>query len=173
MEVSDAKKLKGLEAENARLKKLLADQMLDNAALKELLSVVKPAVKRRQVFHLVESGMASMRRACGLVGISRSVVDYRSCREDDTALRRRLRKLGEQYPRYGYLMLHALLKQEGLVCNAKRTYRLYTEEGLQVRTKKRRKISNAPRQPMVLPSRQGGRLILFLTSSPVAAGSGF
>ena len=38
MEVSDAKKLKGLEAENARLKKLLADQMLDNAALKELLS---------------------------------------------------------------------------------------------------------------------------------------
>lgn len=38
MEVSDARKLKSLEAENTRLKKLLADQMLDNAALKELLS---------------------------------------------------------------------------------------------------------------------------------------
>lgn len=38
MEVSDAKKLKSLEAENAKLKRLLADQMLDNAALKELLS---------------------------------------------------------------------------------------------------------------------------------------
>ena len=38
MDVSDARKLKSLEAENARLKKLLADQMLDNAALKELLS---------------------------------------------------------------------------------------------------------------------------------------
>ena len=38
MDVSDARKLKSLEAENTRLKKLLADQMLDNAALKELLS---------------------------------------------------------------------------------------------------------------------------------------
>ena len=38
LQVSDAKKLKSLEAENAKLKKLLADQMLDNAALKELLS---------------------------------------------------------------------------------------------------------------------------------------
>ena len=37
MEVSDAKKLKGLEDENRRLKKLLAEAMLDNAALKDLL----------------------------------------------------------------------------------------------------------------------------------------
>jgi putative transposase len=38
MDVSDARRLKGLEAENAKLKNLLADAMLDNAALKELLS---------------------------------------------------------------------------------------------------------------------------------------
>jgi putative transposase len=38
MDVSDARRLKGLEDENAKLKKLLADAMLDNAALKELLS---------------------------------------------------------------------------------------------------------------------------------------
>jgi putative transposase len=37
MEVSDARRLKSLETENARLKKLLADQMLDNAVLKDLL----------------------------------------------------------------------------------------------------------------------------------------
>jgi putative transposase len=37
LEVSDAKKLKGLEDENRRLKKLLAEAMLDNAALKDLL----------------------------------------------------------------------------------------------------------------------------------------
>jgi putative transposase len=37
MEVSDAKRLKGLEDENRRLKKLLAEAMLDNAALKDLL----------------------------------------------------------------------------------------------------------------------------------------
>jgi putative transposase len=37
LEVSEAKRLKGLESENAKLKKLLADAMLDNAALKDLL----------------------------------------------------------------------------------------------------------------------------------------
>ena len=38
MEVSDARKLKGLEEENAKLKKLLAEQMLDVATLKEMLA---------------------------------------------------------------------------------------------------------------------------------------
>lgn len=38
MDVSDAKRLRALEEENAKLKKLLAEQMLDNVALKEVLS---------------------------------------------------------------------------------------------------------------------------------------
>lgn len=38
MGLSDAARLKGLEDENRRLKKLLAESMLDNAALKDLLS---------------------------------------------------------------------------------------------------------------------------------------
>jgi len=38
LEVSEAKRLRSLEDENAKLKRLLADTMLDNAALKDLLS---------------------------------------------------------------------------------------------------------------------------------------
>lgn len=38
LEVSDAKRLRDLEAENAKLKRIVADQMLDNAAMKELLA---------------------------------------------------------------------------------------------------------------------------------------
>jgi putative transposase len=38
MDVSEAKRLKALETENGKLKRLLADAMLDNAALKDLLS---------------------------------------------------------------------------------------------------------------------------------------
>ena len=38
MDISEARRLKALETENAKLKRLLADAMLDNAALKELLS---------------------------------------------------------------------------------------------------------------------------------------
>ena len=37
MEVSEAKRLKALEDENAKLKRMLADAMLDNVALKDLL----------------------------------------------------------------------------------------------------------------------------------------
>ncbi len=37
MEVSDAKRLKALDEENRKLKKLLAEQLLDNATLKEML----------------------------------------------------------------------------------------------------------------------------------------
>lgn len=38
LEVSEAKRLRALEEENAKLKRLLADTMLDNSALKDLLS---------------------------------------------------------------------------------------------------------------------------------------
>jgi putative transposase len=38
MDVSEAKRLKALETENGKLKRLLADAILDNAALKDLLS---------------------------------------------------------------------------------------------------------------------------------------
>ena len=59
------------------------------------------------------------------------------------SIRTRLKELAAQYPRYGYLMLHGLLKGEGLVVNRKHTYRLYTEEALQVRTKKAEKAEQA------------------------------
>jgi hypothetical protein len=54
MEVSDANGLKALEEENARLKRLLAETMLDASALRELLSkrVVGPAAKGAAVARL-------------------------------------------------------------------------------------------------------------------------
>lgn len=66
LEVSEAKRLKGLESENAKLKKLLADAMLDNAALKDLLTkkMVTPAAKREAVAHLRTAFDMSERRAC-------------------------------------------------------------------------------------------------------------
>ncbi len=130
-------------------------------------------MKRRQVQHLVDAGLASERRACGLIGISRPVVQYQGVNRDDGDLRARLKALAERYPRYGYLMLHALLRQEGLVVNAKRTYRLYCEEGLQVRTKKRRKLPLRPRRPMVLPSCTAERWSLDFMSDQMANGRRF
>jgi putative transposase len=47
MEVSEAKRLKALEEENGRLKKLLADQMLEAAALRKLLSKKNGRARRQ------------------------------------------------------------------------------------------------------------------------------
>lgn len=87
-------------------------------------------------------------------------------------LRNRLRDLAAKYPRYGYLMLHALLKREGLVVNRKRTYRLYTEENLQVRTKKRKKLIR-PRQPMVVPIAKNIRWSMDFVSDQLVNGRRF
>ena len=116
--------------------------------------MVKPAARRRVVQHWVQRGLLSERAGSRLIGVSRSVVRYRAKPKNDAALRSRLKRLAEKYPRYGCPLLHAMLKREGLVVNHKRTYRLYIEEGLQVRTKKRRKLVR-PRVPMVLPSKAG------------------
>lgn len=92
----------------------------------------------------------SERMACHLVGMSRTGYRYQVKPRPDEALRTRLLALATRHPSYGYLFLHSLLKSEGLVVNKKRTYRVYSELGLQVRTKKRKKLSR-PRMPMVVP----------------------
>lgn len=60
-------------------------------------------------------------------------------RFNEEAIRARLRELAQLRRRYGCPRLHVLLKREGLVINHKRTERLYREEGLSLRLKKRKK----------------------------------
>jgi putative transposase len=109
---------------------------------------VKPAQKRA-VAHYFRTGFrVSERRACRVAGVPRSSCRYRSVAADHTALRIRLRDLAATRVRYGYRRLHILLRREGWRVNHKRVYRLYREEGLGIRTKRRRKRVSAPR---VLP----------------------
>ncbi len=70
---------------------------------------------------------------------------YRSHRDPQEALRMRLRELAASRVRFGYRRLTVLLKREGWAVNAKRIYRLYSEEGLTVRTKKRKKSASHQR----------------------------
>jgi putative transposase len=79
---------------------------------------------------------------------------YRSVKRDDPALRMRLREMAAARPRFGYRRLYILLRREGWTLNHKRIYRVYREEGLLVRTKRRRKhVSRArvPRPPALAP----------------------
>jgi len=92
--------------------------------------VVKPAGKKQIAHYMITAYKLSERSACRLAGISRTAYRYVKRAKPDQKLRQRLKQLALEYPRYGYLLLHGLLKAEKLVKNKKRTYRIYTEEGL-------------------------------------------
>jgi putative transposase len=121
----------------------------------------------------VQIGMMSERRACRLVGAHRSVVRHRSQRTDDSPLRDRLKALATEYPRYGCLMLHALLRVEGLVVNTKRTYRIYREEKLQVRRKRRKHLMARDRVPMLIPDAPNQRWSMDFMADQLAPGRRF
>jgi len=84
----------------------------------------------------------SIRRACAVLKARRSTYHYKSRRPSQAVLRKRIREIAETRVRYGYRRIHVLLRREGWQVNAKRVYRLYTEEGLQLRNKTpKRKVS--------------------------------
>jgi putative transposase len=84
--------------------------------------------------------------ACGAADpIERMTLRYEHHRDPQEALRIRLRELAGSRVRYGYRRLTVLLKREGWEVNAKRIYRLYAEEGLMVRTKKRKERAQRQR----------------------------
>ncbi|MGC2110863.1 MAG: IS3 family transposase [Candidatus Korobacteraceae bacterium] len=175
MDVSEAKRLKQLADENGKLKKLLADAMLDNAALKDLLfkKMVTPAVKREAVAHLRAEHEMSERRACRVIGCQRMTVRYRSRRPDDPALRERLRALARERRRFGYRRLLIFLRREGFVVNHKRLLRIYREERLMVRKRGGRKRALGVRAPMAVPRRPDDRWSLDFVSDQLASGRRF
>ncbi len=100
---------------------------------------MKPAGRRVWVRYLQEHYMVSERRCCQVLVIARSSHRYRSIACGQAALRMRIRDIASTRVRYGYKRIHVLLQREGWRINHKRVYRLYCEEGLNLRRKKAKK----------------------------------
>jgi putative transposase len=81
----------------------------------------------------------SVRRACSIVMMIRSMYYYKPYRRDDSAIRSRIREISEVRIRYGFWRVFTLLRREGWRDNHKRVYRIYKEEGLNLRTKRPRR----------------------------------
>ncbi|TAH64314.1 MAG: IS3 family transposase [Rhodopseudomonas palustris] len=175
MDVSEAKRLKSLEEENAKLKRLLADAMLDNVALKDLLGkkMVTPVAKREAVGHLVTTYEMTERRACRVIRADRKTIRYRSRRPADAELRARLRELAAEQRRFGYRRLHVLLRHEGHLVNRKKTQRLYREEGLSVRRRRGRKRATGTRAPILVETKPNARWSVDFVSDQFASGRRF
>ncbi len=141
--------------------------------------MVSPPAKREAVRVAREEGRRSERRACGLIGMHRGSWRYRPRERDDAALRTRLRELAGERPRFGYRRLPRLLRREKengraqWVVNHKRVYRLYREEGLAMRRKKRKRLRAEARVPLVLPTRANEVWTMDFTRDSLASGRKF
>ena len=120
--------------------------------------------------HVVTAHGLCERRACELVGLDRSTLQYHKKADTDAALRERLKVVAGERRRFGYRRLGILLQREGFAVNHKKLFRLYREEGLAVRRRRGRKRALGTRKPTVVPSRPGERWSLDFVSDSLAEG---
>jgi putative transposase len=150
---SELRRLRQLEEENAKLKRLVADLSLDLgvAAGRSVKKALKPSRKRELAADLINRYGASMRKACAAIQLSRAVYLYQSGARDHTALVMRMKDIARTRVHYGYRRVHVMLKREGFKDNHKRVYRLYKEQGLTLRHKRPKRNKAAQlRQPKSL-----------------------
>jgi len=81
----------------------------------------------------------SIRRACCIIMLSTSVYYYKPHPREDRVIRSRIRENSEVRIRYEFWRIFTLLRREGWKDNHKRVYRIYKEEGLNLRTKRPRR----------------------------------
>ena len=103
--------------------------------------VLKPEVKREVVNWWRKHLGQSIRRGCGLLKLNRSTYHYEKKEEDweNQEIRKRMRELAHQRPRFGSPRIHVMLRREGWKVNHKRTERIYSEEKLSIRRKPKKK----------------------------------
>ncbi|MDX2045470.1 MAG: IS3 family transposase [Chitinophagaceae bacterium] len=152
MQVSDVKRMKDLEEENARLKRIVANQTLEIDAIKTVLEkkLRRPDDKREVAVMLVQEKL-SVRRACKLVALPRSVLMYQKKPKDDSSLIEALHELVDKHPTIGFWKCYYRLRRKGCDCNHKRLYRVYTMLRLNVRRKARRRLPQRIKQPLMVP----------------------
>ena len=131
---------------------------------------MKPRLRRELAEWAQLAHQLSQRRVAGLIPVERGTLRYQHHRDRQEALRVRLRELAGSRVRYGYRRLTILLRREGWQVNAKRIYRLYTEEGLIVRTKRRKERAQRQRVAQGLAVRPKGRWSMDFVAQRLADG---
>jgi putative transposase len=112
--------------------------------------VVSPQQRREGVNLAMATTPISLRRACGLMHISTSVVRYQAQPDGNGELRGRIEALAAERRRFGYRRIHVLLRREGWPVNVKRVHRLYRAADLSVRKRRRKRIGPTERSMPLL-----------------------
>jgi putative transposase len=134
--------------------------------------VVTPEQRRTAVTHAMVTAELSERQACRYTGFARSSQRYRTRRPTRAELRERLHTLAMLRPRWGYRRLYHLLRREGSAANKKLVQRVYSEEGLAVRRRNRKRVA-VPRTPLAAPRRANERWSMDFVSDALGDGRRF
>jgi len=94
----------------------------------------------------------SERAALRIVRMSASARRYRPVPDRNASLRQQIVALAQRHRRYGAGMIYLKLRQAGEIVNHKRVERLYAEEKLQIKRRKRKKVPITDRQPLERPA---------------------
>lgn len=114
--------------------------------------MVGPKQKRAIVDYLRVSYRTSCSRACRVLDLQKASFYYKKIvDEGEIKLRNRLKELADRHPGFGLRTLHEIAKREDLVVNHKRTERIYKEERLSLRLKKKNKRARHLRVAQVPP----------------------
>lgn len=93
----------------------------------------------------------SVRQACKLVDLPRSVFRYKRVVKDDSILMNALEELVKRHPTIGFWKCYYRLRRSGFECNHKRLYRVYKFLKLNIRRKIKRRLPERVKQPLVVP----------------------
>ncbi|MBK6598192.1 MAG: IS3 family transposase [Proteobacteria bacterium] len=155
MDVSMMSRVKELEEENRRLKKMYAEAQMDSAILKEALNkkMVRPSQRREMATWAVSAKGRSIRRACELFAVSQTCYRYKaklSCQNEQIA--DWLVRLTHNQRNWGFGLCYLFLRNvKGFVWNHKRVYRIYRLLELNLRIKPKRRLVREVPQPLAVP----------------------
>ena len=93
----------------------------------------------------------SVRQACKLVALPRSVLMYNRRRKDDSSLIEALLELVDKHPTIGFWKCYYRIRRKGQICNHKRLYRVYKLLKLNIRRRARRRLPQRIKQPLLVP----------------------
>ena len=110
---------------------------------------MSPQARREAVAFACERG-CSKRRACGLIGLSRSALRYAPrLPAKDAPVIAEMKTLAAQYPRYGYRRIRIFLQRRGHRLGWQRTHRLWRQAGLSLpRRRPRRRLATIRPRPV-------------------------
>lgn len=109
-------------------------------------------MKREAVYFLTTEEQLSNRKACGLIGISRTTYQYKRKVKDDDALHEALMALTTRHPSIGFWQCCYRLWNKGYTWNHKRIYRVYTDMKLNIRRRAKKRLPERVKQPLTVPT---------------------